>query len=184
MSNSKKYSKEDCYKNLENMNAWICNSDTKTSIVIGLLGIIITVLLTNNGFINNYIDIFEIVFKNIDFSDVLYTILTMISFVMIFFGIYKLIKVLIPTLNLKNGIIKPSHLFFGSIANFESYTDFKMSLDKETDDDIIDDILNQVYINSKICVSKFINFKSGLKYSLLGIILFIALFIIGFLIYK
>jgi len=42
-----KCNKDDIYKNLENINSWINNSDTKASIVLGLNGVILSIIFTN-----------------------------------------------------------------------------------------------------------------------------------------
>lgn len=45
--------KEDSYKNLEIINEWINNSDNKTSIVLGIVGIILTIIFSNGSITNN-----------------------------------------------------------------------------------------------------------------------------------
>lgn len=178
-----KYTKEDAYTNLENINNWINNSDTKASIILALIGVILSILLTNDMLLNKYVDLFKVVIKDINFSDFLYIIFVLISLILLFLGLYRLIKVLIPTLKAKIDSNKPSHTYFGSISNFSSSIEFKESLKKTTEEELMDDILNQVYINSVICNNKFNNFKNGLKYSFVGLVSVIILFIIGILIY-
>ena len=51
------------------------------------------------------------------------------------------------------------------------------------EDDILDDLLNQIYLNSIICNQKFINFAKGIKIFLIGLIGTIIMYIIGILIY-
>ena len=144
---------------------------------------IITVLFTNDSIIKKYTDLLKEVIKNINFSDVLYILFIVLSIGIIFWGLYKLIKVLIPTLQTKFNLKKPSHIYFGSIANFNSSVEFKKSLNDTTEEELIDDLLNQVYINSIICINKFKNFQIGLKFSLSGFLLLIFLIIIGIIVY-
>ena len=177
------YNKDDIYKNLENINGWINNSDTKASIVLGLDGVMLSIIFTNDIFVSNYINIFKNVFKSINFSDILYIGFTIGSIVMLIFGLYKLIQVLVPTLKINFNNSKPSHIYFGSIASFNSCSEFKFSIKKLSEEDIMDNLLNQVYINSLICNNKFNNFKTGLKHSLIGFVLIIILFILGLLVY-
>lgn len=178
-----KCNKDDIYKNLENINSWINNSDTKASIVLGLNGVILSIIFTNDIFINKYTNIFKKVFKNINFSDILYIGFTISSIAMLVFGLYKLIKVLVPTLKATLNNSKPSHNYFGGIASFNSCLEFKTSLNSLSEEDVIDELLSQVYINSIICNNKFKNFRGGLKYSLIGFILIIILFTLGLLVY-
>ena len=177
------YSKEDIYKNLDNINNWINNCDTKASILLGLNGVILSIIFTNNRFLNEYASIFKKLFNGINFSDVLYIGFTIYSIVILVIGLYKLIMVLLPTLKINSIYSKPSHTYFGDIAGFNSDSEFKISICKQNFEDVLDDLLSQVYINSVICNNKFNNFKTGLKYSLIGFILIIILFVLGFLVY-
>ena len=93
----------------------------------------------------------------------------------------KIIQVLIPTLKNSNTI--KSHFYFGGIASFSNVQEFKHSVKKMSEEEIVDELLNQLYTNSVICSKKFNNFKNGLFYSLIGLISIIVLFIIGVIIY-
>lgn len=78
---------DDAYKKLEMINQWINNSDSKSSIVLGLVGIIFTIVFTNTNFINNIERIISEISKHIIFSDVLYIIFFIISIVCCLYGI-------------------------------------------------------------------------------------------------
>lgn len=173
---------DDAYKKLEMINQWINNSDSKSSIVLGLVGIFFTIIFTSTNLINNIIRIISEIGEHIIFSDVLYIIFFIISIVFCLYGIWSLIKVLIPTIRLKNIRIK-SYLFFGSIAQYSNYKEYKDEYLKANDDDIIDDLLNQIYQNSIICNKKYINFTNGLKYFLLSLVYFFIIYGLGVLIY-
>ena len=45
------------------------------------------------------------------------------------------------------------------------------------------EIISQIYINSEICTKKFKNYNIGLKYSIIGISIFLILIIVGYLAY-
>ena len=51
------YDLEHAYKNLENINIWINNSDTKSSIMLGLVGVVFTILFSNSKFIDSMIKV-------------------------------------------------------------------------------------------------------------------------------
>ena len=140
-----KITKEDLYKNLDIINQWINNSDNKAAIILGLVGILLSICVC-------------------------------------IFGLYTLIKVLIPTLKMKTYRTK-SYMFFGSIASYFSFNEYKEGLLKSTEEDILDDLLNQVYQNSIICNEKFVNFSKGIKYFLGGFVSMLILYCIGILVY-
>ena len=58
--------------------------------------------------------------------------------------------------------------FFLSIAQYFNYKEYKDEYLKANDDDIIDDLLNQIYQNSIISNKKYISFTNGVRYFLLG----------------
>lgn len=173
---------DDAYKKLEMINQWINNLDSKSSIVLGLVGIIITIIFTNTSFVDDIIRIISRISKHMIFSDILYIIFFIISIILCLYGIWSLIKVLVPTIRIKNVKIK-SYLFFGSIAQYSNYKEYKDKYLKANDDDIIDDLLNQIYQNSIICNKKYINFTNGLKYFLLGLLSSLVIYGLGILVY-
>lgn len=179
------YGKEDCYQSLENINSWINNSDTKASIMLGITGVILTVILTNNELIGKCTNLFDAITKDFDFFDAIYSICILGALASAIVGTFWLFKVLNPTLKLQGSKNKKkeSHIYFGSIADFKNAKDFQNSIKKASDKDILEDLQNQIYVNSIICTDKFNNFKRGLKYSLLGMGFLIILFLLGILIY-
>ena len=94
------YDLEHAYKILENINMWINNSDTKSSIMLGLVGVVFTILFSNLKFIDSMIKVVTNCCVKITFSDLLYLLMTAISLMILFSGIYMLIRVLIPKLKL------------------------------------------------------------------------------------
>jgi len=176
------YDLEHAYKNLENINMWINNSDTKSSIMLGLVGVVFTILFSNLKFIDSMIKVVTNCCVKITFSDLLYLLMTAISLMILFSGIYMLIRVLIPKLKL-NINNNDSVIYFGSIGKYESVNDFKgkaLCIKKE---ELLDDLLNQIYINSKICMKKFNNYNVGIRSLIVGIISFVLLYLIGLFIY-
>lgn len=179
---NKKEIKENAYKNLEIINDWINNSDNKTSVALGLIGILLTILFTTSNSIKRIAKIVSSLFSKLDFSDILFLIIFTMFIYFFVYGIWSLIKVLIPTLKMKVCNIK-SYLFFGSIAQYSSYEQYKNEVLSASDDDVIDDLLNQVYQNSIICNNKYKNFTIGIKYFIIGFLGTIIMYILGILIY-
>ena len=60
--------------------------------------------------------------------------------------------------------------FFLSIAQYFNYKEYRDEYLKANDDDIIDDLLNQIYQNSIISNKKYISFTNGVRYFLLGFV--------------
>lgn len=177
-----KITKEDLYKNLDIINQWINNSDSKASIILGLVGILLTIVFTNGSLTYYIMKIIKEVFLNINFSDILYLLFFLSSIGICVYGLYALIKVLIPTLKMKTNKTK-SYMYFGSIAQYSSLKEYKEDLLEINEESFIDDLLNQVYQNSIICKKKYINFTKGIKCFIGGFISTLILYCIGILIY-
>ena len=71
--------------------------------------------------------------------------------------------------------------FLGDI-NF-NYKEYKDEYLKANYDDIIDDLLNQIYQNSIISNKKYISFTNGVRYFLLGFVSLLIIYGLGLLIY-
>ena len=177
-----KYSKDDLYKNLDITNSWINNSDNKASIMIAFLGFSLFELFKNTNYISCILDILKKCISNIDFSDCLFLLFTIASFVFILLGLYKLINVLIPSLK-NNKSIPESLTYYGYISSIE-YLKYKNLIKDATEEKIVDDLIKQNYINSKICFKKFNNFKYGTFFIFLGIVINLIMVLLGVLIYK
>lgn len=177
-----KISKEDMYKNLEIINQWINNSDGKTSIVLGLVGIFLTIIFTNSNMVKTLLNIIKKLISNVCFCDVLYLLFLGITIFICFYGLWLLIMVLLPTLKMNKKEIK-SYMYFGSISKYATFNGFKDELKNASDENIVDDLLNQIYQNSIICNKKHVNFINGVKYFLIGFIATIIMYGIGILVY-
>ena len=175
------YSKEDAVKELETINFWINNSDTKASITLGLIGVVFTIIFSDNSFINLTIQLLQKVIVELDFSDILFLLFLSLSFYFIIYGIYKICKVLIPKLKI-NGLISKSLTYYGYISTLTK-DDYKNMIKNANNEDIFDDLLNQIYINSNICNKKFNNYKDGLLIFIIGLLLNILICFSGIIVY-
>jgi energy-coupling factor transporter transmembrane protein EcfT len=196
------FDKQDAYKNLERVNFWISNSDTKTSFLLAFIGIIAGLSFSNSKFIEAIIiAINELI---IFFGSISIDLRALISFFLIV-GIVLLIFFLILTLiNLisvitaridpsefgKKDVIGNSKLFWGTIAinegDYENipenkFPDFLNSVNNMTDQELFEDINSQTYINSMICKKKFTYYNKGIKWlkiSAITAIVILPLFLI------
>ena len=72
-----------------------------------------------------------------------------------------------------------SLMYFHNIAKYNTYNDYKNKVLNATNDEFFNDILSQIYLNSKICTEKYENYNKGLILSIKGAIVFVILWAIG-----
>jgi hypothetical protein len=174
MSEEKGYTKNDANKDLDRIIGWVNNCDNKASIILGTYGVMATILFTTN-FIEKLKSIVTLSVDKVTFGHLIYLSLSAISIILVFIGLYKLVKIIVPNTDSKG---TNSLIFFGSIAE-NKIDGYLYRLDSCSDADLLKDIKSQIYINSKICDKKFKNLKTGLQFSLPGIILFMGSFTLG-----
>lgn len=178
--NKKEYTKEDATYTLDSVNEWIENCDTKTAIIMGIYGVIITIILSTD-WLKEMIAILETVVSNMSFWNILYLSFFTIAILVIVLGMLKFILVLIPKITNTNS--KTSNLFWGDISKNKTFKKYKNAINNLSEDDVIDDILQQVYTNSKICTLKFNNYKIGIIFSSIGIVMLMVLIFLGHFIF-
>lgn len=175
------FTKEDANKALDNVNMWINNCDTKTSIILGFYAIIVTICFSTD-LLNIQIRIFSYFLKDICFFKIIYIIIHLATFLIFIIGIIELLKVIIPRIILKtqSGNYN-SILFYGSIAkNTPTYEKYCEEVRKITDQkDILNDLLFQIHSASIICNKKFYYQKIGLILTTISMILFLVTSLFG-----
>ena len=176
--------KDEKFKELERTDLWINNSDTKISYLFAVLGIVATIIFTNNSII----EIIKNSIKNLlkldkqDIENIL-SIIVIITFInlLIFIvrSIYFLFKASTAKINI-NDINKGSILFFGSIAS-KTIEEFKEQINNKTEEELEEDIVEQIFINAKICNEKMKNYNKAIKNLKISMLIFI-IFIISIII--
>ena len=176
------YKKEDAYRNLDRVNGWCSNCDSKASILLTLIGVTISVVFTTDIVLDTLKEIigsFFIYWKDLYLKiDWLSLIIVIISCTNIYFmvkSIYWLLCSLTAnidstTMN-EEGLEKKSCLFFGTISSEKSYKDFKDRTANISSDELMNDINSQIYINSKIITKKFVCYNKSIKNLKKGLIL-------------
>jgi hypothetical protein len=181
---NRKYEKDDLYKLLDRTTQWIGNCDSKASIVIGAMGVIIAVVCSSD-YIKKIIDIIRYMIQRLDFLAIVFLILTLGSIICGLVGGYHLIRVLIPKIDItlynEVGIQSNSIIFFGTVSKNISYSNYKMKLKGYSELDWENDIISQTYINSKICKLKFDYYKRGLVLTFVSFVVFVTIMLIGFI---
>ena len=178
---------EEAKATLERINSWINNCDTKAGAILALLGVILTLVMTNEGLSACY-EIASKAMANRTFSDIFYLIIWFVSFACLIFGLYRLISALFATINSEKykqaKLETDSRIFFGFIGATPTYQEYRDKFAEMTIAEYTNDLLSQVYINSLIANKKFKNYNQGLKYAIIGFCWFIVMFIIGLFVYR
>lgn len=168
---------DDKYKNLERVNFWITNVDTKVSYLLALQGIIITLVFTSgirDTFINTMSYVFS--FTNINWLSIVRFIEGLSLYIAFFlllislFNIYKTLKARLSSEVFdESGLKTNSLMFFETIAK-RKYVDFVNDQKNLSEEEINNQIDSQIFINSKICQTKFKHYNIALKYCCLSLI--------------
>lgn len=176
---------EDRYKNLDRINYWISNCDTKVSYLLAFQGIILTIILTS-GFSDTIFKVFsfKLSFENFGINSIINFLKGLTLSLSLLFAIVSISHAFIslraklnPRVYKERGLITNSYLYFDSIANRE-YLDFKKEQDDLSQQQLNDQIDSQIFINSKICQFKFIQYNQTLKKCAISLIIFLAYFIL------
>lgn len=181
MEENNSLNKENLIDRLDRNLDWIKSCDTKASIVIAVLGVFLTIFMSENS-IKMLKEILSQPFQHINFANFLYLLLFVVFWTILLYGVYCLIRVLVPKLTKDvvsyEGTYKNSLYFFEGIAK-NSFLEFKDKVTNTTKEDEITDILSQVYINAKICTIKYSYYSKGIRCASLGIAGVIILYVIG-----
>jgi len=189
--NNKPYTKEDSYKNLDRVNFWIGNCDSKASFVLAFLGIFIGVFFTSDFVYDNLKNLGNtfLKFKFTDFSGFI-SLIALISALIFIFKFIQAVKYTLGSLTAsvdsneysQMGVKTDSNLHFLSIDKKGFNTHFQEVQDLNDEKELIHDIESQVAINSRIANRKFSNYKNGILYSKESLLYFVTFLLLSSLI--
>ena len=151
----------------------INNCDLKATTILALTGVCLTLFCADG----TYKDILLKSLQLISSTNYIYKFLCIIGYLATcsyLYGLYKLIRVLVPQIDMSAlkqhspQLTDNSLIFFGDISkkSYEWYKNEFISLDSNA---YFNDLMSQVYINNHICSVKFTNYTTGLKYTSIGI---------------
>ena len=173
-------------ESLDRMNNWISECDNKAGTVLGILGVMMTIILTSDG-LKAIRGIWLACLKDITFCKVLYLLSFVSAVILMMKGCFDFISVLFarisPEQHAALGTIQDSKVFFGTIAANATFDDYLQKVEKLDEEQYWREIESQVYINSKIARKKYKLFNSGFKLSLIGFGAFAAIVLIGLILY-
>lgn len=172
--------KDEKFKELERIDLWINNADTKISYLLAFLGIVATIIFTSDSVMQKIIACFNNVLKlsKQDIENILSLLVIILVLNLVFFiakSIYYLLKASVAKIDIIH-TNKSSTLFFGSIAT-NTIEQFKDKVKKQTKEELEDDIIEQIFINSKICSEKMKNYNKAIKYLKISMVLFIIVIV-------
>ena len=178
-----KVSKSDCIDILDRTLGFVRNCDSKASAILAIYGVIFTIILTTDS-PKMFISKICFVFAMKSFGNILFIVLLVITVLINFSGLIQIFLVLNVKVKVeqKKELDNESKIFFEDIQK-KNYVEYKERLLKMSEEDFLDDIISQIYKNSKICSKKYKRYKIGFILSSIGFLAFSFLWIIGILIY-
>ena len=166
-------------KRLESINQWISNCDTKSSFVLTLFGVLLTIIFTSNvgeGMISTFSlqktnDWNGETLRN--FSLLLLTITFFVTSIKTFYHIFSTLKGRIDSkIYSQKGLITASNIFFGSIAS-KTFENYETSCNTEDETTFLNDLNSQVFINAKIVTEKFKHYNKSLLWMFISLSIFL-----------
>ncbi len=185
---AKKMTQTDLEDKLDRVIGWINNCDQKASILLVFIGVAFPLLFSSDFATNTYKELIsdflyylqkgEGQFSLIRFLCSLFTILSILGLGVSFWFLLSALSGRIDSsIYAEDGLRTESLIFFGSISKMK-YIDFEANFSKQSKDTAINDLTSQLYINSKICQTKFTAYNNALCWLKWGILFLLATFIL------
>lgn len=175
-----KITKEEAIGILDRTINFVQSCDSKASAILGVLGVAFTIALTTDG-LNSLIQIVRTAANQKTFWGISFLIIFLGSIFTIIFGLSRIAKVLRAEICFlqEEGIDNDSKMFFESVSKNNDYLSYKHKLVNMSEDEFLNDVISQIYINSCICSRKYKNYVCGFKWLLVGFSAFLFLWVIG-----
>lgn len=175
-----KYKIEIATQTLERNINFVANCDNKTSIILTAFGVLLTIILTNEG-LNKIFSIVKSCLDLISCYNVLYLICLGIVISIMIVGMFNLGSVLIAktTGETSGKRDASSRIFFSGIRNSGTCKDYNSKFLEMSKEELLNDLIEQIYINADIASLKYKKYNQGLKQATIGLILFITILLIG-----
>lgn len=163
---------------------FVTNCDNKTSIVLATFGVLLAIILTNEGLSKIY-SILKACIEIKTFCSILYLISFAGSLFVMVLGMFNLGSVLVAKTSEKaiGRHDENSRIFFAGIRKSGSYNAYNQRFYAMSKEDLLNDLIEQIYINADIASTKYARYNLGLKRTIIGFVLFVALLLIGIYIY-
>lgn len=186
INNYNKIDKEDALDILNRTIEFVKNCDSKATGVLGIFGVLLTILFSSDG-VKDLKGVIKAAINSGTSCGILYIFFLACAGVGLAFGIAKLLQVLFPKIECtelqQENLELDSKIFFGHICKNPTYVIYKDKMMKLDEEEYLNDIISQIYLNSLICDRKYKNFKIGVIVALIGFLSFLVFWGIGKTIY-
>ena len=164
--------------------SFVTNCDNKTSIVLASFGVLLAIILTNEG-LNKIFNIVKTCIASKTFYNILYLLCLAGAIIVMVLGMFNLGSVLVArTSEEANGRKdENSRIFFVGIrknGDYKTYNQKFLAMDRES---LLNDLIEQIYINADIAYTKYASYNLGLRRTAMGFIFFVTLLLLGIYIY-
>lgn len=170
----------------ENVMFWIENCDNKTSVILGVVGIILTIFITSDSISKLVINIEESI-NNMNWINLIYLITVALTILLLGISMTFFVKVLISNIDTKTidkkDIKTNSLLHFSSINEIESNDEYIKKIKATNEDNYLKDLTSQIMIRSHITTIKFKNYNRGVKFLVKATILLFISVILSYIIF-
>ena len=155
----------------------ITRADTKTAILLALLGVVIANALSKEN-LENLFSTFQLITSSYSPGiSALLSIVIALPYLLLLAGLVFLVISLFAKITKKTAEIPSSNLFFRNIADFETLETFEESF-SVTLNNLESELMTEILINSKICSSKYRLFNIGLILVAMGSIFLVIMQVI------
>lgn len=163
---------------------FVTNCDNKTSIALAAFGVLLTIILTNEG-LNEIFNIVKACITTKTFCSILYLLCFAGSIFAMGLGMFNLGSVLVAKTS-EEAIGRKdanSRIFFAGIRKNGCHNTYRQIFCTMSKEDLLNDLIEQIYINADIASIKYETYNRGLKLTIVGFIFFVVFLLIGIYIY-
>lgn len=164
--------------------AFVQNCDNKTSIFLAAFGILLTIILTNEG-LDKIFHITKSCVETKTFCSMLYLVCFVGAILVMLWGMFNLGKVLVAKTS--GDIIERkdqnSRIFFVGIRKSGDYKTYNQRFCGMSKEDYLNELIEQIYINADIATTKYAIYNLGLRRTSAGFSMFVVLLLVGIYIY-
>ena len=178
------YKIEIATQTLERNIGFVANCDNKTSIALAAFGVLLAIILTNEG-INKIFDIIKTCIQIKTFCSMFYLACFAGAIFVMLWGMFNLGSVLVAKTS-EEAIGRKeenSRIFFAGIRKSGNYKTYNRRFCAMSKEDLLNDLIEQIYINADIASIKYTRYNLGLRCTSMGFIMFVALLLVGTYIY-
>ncbi len=173
---------------LEMVNMWINNADSKVSTFCAVFTIVFGVIALAESLIGIKIEIFKMIDSGSRYIALSMLCISLIAFaISIGFCLHAISPKLTGMLKKKElkATAHPDYsIFYGKISQFKDKDTYIKVANSALEEDYINEILTEIYVNSGICTKKMRKFQIGILMSYIAVISEIACFIFLFFAYS